>query len=72
MNVQANQRSDTMESFLNQRLHGLQNDLGQKIDDLRYSISRLTNQQHVHIEEENLEEECLIDTTMEENCKQQL
>ena len=72
MNVQENQRSDTMESFLNQRLDGLQNDLGQKIDDLRYSISRLTNQQHVHLEEENPEEECLIDTTMEEHCKQQL
>ena len=39
---------------------------------MKYSISRLTNQQHVHQEEENQEEECLIDTTVEEHCKQQL
>ena len=44
VNVQANQRIDTMESSLNQRLDGLQNDLDQKIDNLHYSISRLTNQ----------------------------
>ena len=61
-----------MESSFNQRLDGLQNDLGQKIDNLQYSISRLTNQQHVHPEEENPEEECLINTTMEEHCKQRL
>ena len=71
MNVQTNQRIDTMESSLNQKLDGLQSDLDQKIDILQYSISRLTNQQHVHQEEENPEEECLIDTTVEEHCKQQ-
>ena len=70
VNVQENQRIETVESSLNQRLDMLQNDLGQKIDNLQYSISRLTNQQHVHKGEENPEEECLIDTTMEEHCKQ--
>ena len=72
MNVQANQRIDTVEGSLNQRLDGLQNDLSQKIDDLQYSISRLTNQRHVHQEEENPEEECLTDTTVEEHCKHRL
>ena len=71
MNVQTNQRIDTMQSSINKKLDGLQSDLDQKIDILRYSISRLTNQQHVHSEEENPEEECLIDTTVEEHCKQQ-
>ena len=52
-NVKTNQRIDTMESFLNQKLDGVQNDLDHKIDNLQYSISRLTNQQHVHQEEEN-------------------
>ena len=44
VNVQANQRVDTVESSLNQKLDGLQNDLGQKIDDLQYYISRLSSQ----------------------------
>ena len=66
VNVQTNQRIDTMESSLNQKLDGLQSDLDQKINILQYSISRLTNQQHVHPEEE-----CLIDTIVEEHCKQQ-
>ena len=71
-NVKTNQRIDTMESSLNQKLDGLQNDLHQKIDILQYSISRLTNQQHVHPDEENPEEECLINIIVEEHCKQQL
>ena len=65
MNVHANQRIDIVESSLNQKLDALQSDLDKKIDILQYSISRLTNQQHVHPEEENPEEECLIDTTVE-------
>ena len=60
-----------MEISLNQKLDELQSDLDKKIDILQYSISRLTNQQHVHPEEENPEEEYLIGTTMEEHCKQQ-
>ena len=71
VNAQTNQRIDTMESSLNQNLDGLQIDLDQKIDILQYSISRLTNQQNVHQEEENAKEVCLIDTTVEEHCKQQ-
>ena len=56
---------DTMESSLNQKLNGLQSELAQKIEILQYSISRLTNQ-HGHQEEDNLEEECLIDTILGE------
>ena len=55
-----------MESALNQKLDGLQSEIDQKFDILQYSLSTLAIQQHVH-----QEEECLIDTTMEEHCKQQ-
>ena len=71
VNVQTNQRIDTMESSLNQKLNGLQSELDQKIDILQYSISRLTNQ-HDHQEEENLEEKCLIDTILGEQAQLQL
>ena len=56
---------------MDKRIDGLQNDLDQKIDILQYSISRLTNQQHVHQEEENPEEECLIDTILGEQAQLQ-
>ena len=36
-----------MESTLNNIMDGLQNELAQKIDNLQYSITRLTNQQQV-------------------------
>ena len=45
--------------------------MDRKFDNLQHSISRITNQQHVHQEEVNPFEECLIDTTVEEQCKQQ-
>ena len=60
-----------MENSLDQKLDGLQSEVGQKFDNLQCSISRLASQQHVHQEEENQEEACLIDTTLEEQCKQQ-
>ena len=60
-----------MESSLNQKLDGLQSEMGHKFDNLQNSISRLTNQQ-VHQEEESLEEGCLSDTLVEEQCQQQL
>ena len=47
INMQVNQRIDTVESTLNKRIDGLHNDIAQKIDNLPYSISRLTNQQQV-------------------------
>ena len=71
VNVQTNQRIDTMESSLNQKLNVLQSEIYQKIDILQYSISRLTNQ-HDHQEEENLEEECLIDTILGEQAQLKL
>ena len=57
INAQLSQKINTLENNVDKRIDGLQNDLDQKIDILQYSISRLTNQQHVH-----QEEECLIDT----------
>ena len=47
VNIQANQRIDTVESTLNKKIENLQSDLAQKFDNLQYSISRLTNQQQV-------------------------
>ena len=69
--AQLSQRIHTVENSLNQKLDGLQSEMDQKFDNLQYSISRLTIQQQVHQEEVNPEEECLIDTTLEEQCKQQ-
>ena len=62
VNVQANQEIDIVD--LSKELDGFD----KKFDILQQSISLLTNQ-HVHQEEVNPEEECLIDTTMEEQCK---
>ena len=70
INVELSEKIDTMESSLNRNLDGVQSDLDQKIDILQYSISRLTNQ-HVHQEEENPEEECLIDTILGEQAQLQ-
>ena len=47
VNVQLNQRIDTMESTLNKRMDGFHNEIAQKIYNLQYSISRLTNQHQV-------------------------
>ena len=71
INAQLSQKIDTMENNVNNRIDRLQSEMEHKFDNLQYSISRHTNQQHVHQEEVNLEEECLIDTTVEEQCKQQ-
>ena len=68
--VQANQKTDTVESSLNKRIIGLQSEMEQKLDNLQYSISKLTNQL-VHQGEENPEEECQSDTMVEEQCQQQ-
>ena len=47
LNVQLNQRVDTMESTLNKRMDGFYSEIAHKIDNLQYSISRLTNQHQV-------------------------
>ena len=70
VNVQANQEINTMESSLNKELDGFQSEIDQKFDILQESISKLTNQ-FVHQKVENPEKECLIDTTVEEQYKQQ-
>ena len=53
---------------MSQKLDELQNDMFHKLNNLEDSISRLTNQQHVHSEEENPEEVHLSDTMVEEHC----
>ena len=47
VNVQLNQRIDTVESTLNKKMDGFQNEIAQKIENLLYFISRLTNQHQV-------------------------
>ena len=68
-NAQLRQIIHTMENSLNQKLDGLRSEIDQKFDNLQNSISRLTNQ-HVHQEEESLEEECLSDTMVEGSGKE--
>ena len=68
--VQANQETEIVESSLNNELDGFQSEIDQKLDILKESISKLTNQ-FVHQEEENLEEECLTETILVEKDKLQ-
>ena len=56
INAHWNQRIYNVEKSLSQKLDELQNDMFQKLNNLEDSISRLTNQQHVHSEEENPKE----------------
>ena len=72
INAQLSQKIDIVENNVDKRIDGLQSEIDHKFDNLQYSISRLTNQQDVHQEQENLEEECLSDTMVEEHCQQQL
>ena len=72
VNVQANQEIDIVESSLNKKLDGFQSEIDHKFDILQQSISKLTNMQLVHQEEENLEEECLTDTILGEQAQLQL
>ena len=43
INVQLDQRIDTVESTLNKRIDGLESSLNQKIENLQYSVTRITN-----------------------------
>ena len=47
MNVQLNERVDIVERTVNKRIDWFHNEIAQKIDNLQYSISRLTNQYQV-------------------------
>ena len=58
-NAKISQRIHTVENSLDHKLDGLQSGIDHKIDNLQTSISRPT-QQHVHQEEENMEEECIL------------
>ena len=64
INAQLSQKNYIMENIGDKRIDGLQSEMEHKLDNLQYSISMLTKQQHVHQEEVNPEEECLIDTIM--------
>ena len=56
INAQLSQKIDTKENNMNKRIDGLQSEMEQKFDT---------------IVEANPEEECMIDTIVEEQCKQQ-
>ena len=71
INAQLSQKIDIMENIVEKRIDGLQSEMEHKLDNLQYSISKLTIQQHVHEEEVNPVEECLINTIVEEQCKHQ-
>ena len=62
--VKANQETDTVESSLNKELDVFQSEIDQEFDILQQSIS--------HQEEENMEEECLIETILGEQAQLQL
>ena len=47
MNAQANHKIEAVECTLNKKIYNLQSEISQKYDNMQYSISRLTNQQHV-------------------------
>ena len=55
---------------MNQKVDGLQSEIGQKFDNLQKSISRLA-QQYDHQEEGNPERECPIDTILGEQTQLQ-
>ena len=55
INAQLSKKIDTIENNVNKIIDGLQSEMEHKFDNLQDSISRLTNQQHVHQEEVNPE-----------------
>ena len=63
VHVQANQEIETVESSLNKELDVFQSEIDQEFDILQQSIS--------HQEEENLKEECLIETILGEQAQLQ-
>ena len=54
-----------MENNVNKIIDRLQSEMEHKFDNLQCSVSKLA-QQHDYQEEESQEEECLIDTMVEE------
>ena len=43
VNAQANQRINTLEGTLNKKIENRHSEISQNVDNLQYSISRLTN-----------------------------
>ena len=63
-NAQLSQKKiHTVENSVDQKLDGFQSEVGQQVDSIQCSISKLTRQL-VHQEEENPEDECLIDAIL--------
>ena len=73
--VQANQETETVESFLNKELDGFQSESDQKLDIQRESILKLSNQfvlqEEKNLEEESQEAECLTETVLVEQVQLQ-
>ena len=64
-NAQLSKKIHTVENSVDQKLDGFQSEVGQQVDCLQCSISKLA-QQLVHQGEENPEDECLIEATLGE------
>ena len=62
-NAQLSQKVHAVENPLEQKLDGFQSEVGQQVDSLQCSISKLA-QQLDHQGEENPEDECLIETIL--------
>ena len=69
-NAQLSQKIYTVENPLEQTLDGFQSEVGQQVDSLQCSNSKLA-QQLDHQGEENPEDECLTETIFEEQAQQQ-
>ncbi|KAL6310742.1 hypothetical protein AAG906_028224 [Vitis piasezkii] len=60
INSQLHQKIENVESSQIKRMEGMQNDLSQKIDNIQYSISRLTNLNTVRQDEELMAKKTLV------------
>ena len=69
-NAQLVKKIYTVENPLEQTLDGFQSEVGQQVDSLQCSISKLAQQLN-HKGEENPEDECLTDIMAEDQCEQQ-
>ncbi|RVW63656.1 Pro-Pol polyprotein [Vitis vinifera] len=60
INSQLHQKIENVESSQIKRMEGMQNDLSQKIDNIQYSISRLTNLNTLRQDEELMSKKTLV------------
>ena len=69
-NAQLSQKIHTVENSVDQKLDGFQSEVGQQVESLQCSISKLARQL-VHQGEENPEDECLIEAILGEQAQLQ-